>query len=108
MTNLRATIIQDVDIEGLYEYGASSSINSQRELYEILKGKECDIPEDGEGFQMLYSNKLNALISYHHFKTKYKTVLFGDGSDFLGPNTYCVVVDTQEINGNAWIDWSKK
>ena len=107
MTSI-ASFLSDADIEGLYEHGASSSINSQRDLYYILKGKECDIPKDDTGFQMLYSNKLNALISYHHFKTKYKTVLFCDSSDFLGPNTYCIVVDAQEINGNDWMDWSEK
>tara|TARA_B110000495_G_C22954320_1_gene558986 strand:+ start:423 stop:746 length:324 start_codon:yes stop_codon:yes gene_type:complete len=107
MTNINS-LISGADIEGLHENGSHSKIHKHRNLYEILKGKECDIPEDGEGYQMLYSNKLNALISYHHFKTKYKTVLFGDNSDFFGPNTFCVVVDVQKINGNAWIDWSEK
>jgi len=92
------------DIEGLYRNGSISSIHKLREFYERLKGKESDIPKDGEGFQMLYSNRLNALISYNYFKTKYKTVLFSDSSDFLGPDTYCIVVNTQAINGNAWMD----
>ena len=96
------------DIEGLHKNGCSSDIHSNREIYEKLKGKESDIPKDGEGYQMLYSNKLEALISYNYFKTKYKTVLFGDGSDFLGPETYCIVVNTQHIDGNNWIERERK
>lgn len=92
------------DIAGLYKNGSSSSIHRNRESYERLKGKESDIPKDGEGYQMLYSNKLEALISYNYFKTKYKTVLFDDSSDFFGPDTYCIVVNTQHIDGNAWMD----
>ena len=92
------------DIEGLYHTGMSNDYYKHSDRYEILKGKESDISQDGDGYMMLYSTKLEALISYNHFELKYKTVLLSDTTNFLGPNTFCIIVDAKDIDGNDWMD----
>ena len=88
------------DIEGLHHTSSRSFYYSQQDRYEIWKGKESDIARDGRGTAMWYETQLEALISYNHYRKKYKTVLLGDLTGFgLADDmvSHCIIINKKLV-----------